>query len=121
HSFSILLIRNANHLHIGNPGTGVQELLDLARINILAAADDHILGAAGDFAIAVLVHGGEITAVQPTVIINGAPRRVGIFVITLHDHVSAPAQLSGSTGRDHLACGHVYDLYLGMRQGFADG
>jgi hypothetical protein len=43
----------------------VEEFLDLARIDVLAAADHHVLDAADDVAIALGVDGGEIAGVHP--------------------------------------------------------
>src|SRR5262245_58611002 len=38
--FAVLQIRHADHLHILDLGMGVQELFDLAWVDVLAAADD---------------------------------------------------------------------------------
>ena len=43
----------------------VEELLDLARIDVLAAADHHVLDAADDVAVALVVHGREVAGVHP--------------------------------------------------------
>src|SRR5436190_1475715 len=48
HDFSVFLIRNSDDLHIAHLGVRVQKLLDLARINILAASNDHVLQSADD-------------------------------------------------------------------------
>ena len=45
----------------------VEELLDLARIEVLAAADHHVLDAADDVAIALVIDHGEIAGMHPAV------------------------------------------------------
>src|SRR2546423_6810998 len=42
---AVMLVRDAYHLHVRNRWVGVEELLDLARVDVLAAADDHVLAA----------------------------------------------------------------------------
>ena len=44
-----------------------QKLLELAWIDVLAAADDHVLEAAFHRAIAARVHRAEIAGMQPAV------------------------------------------------------
>ena len=46
-------------------GVAVEVLLDLPRVHVLAAADDHVLDAPDDGDVAVGVHGGEVTGVHP--------------------------------------------------------
>ena len=41
----------------------VEQLLDLARVNVLAAADHHVLDAADDAAVAVLVQRRQVATV----------------------------------------------------------
>ncbi len=57
---AIFGIGHANHLDVGNFGMGVQEFLNLAGINVFAAADHHVLDAADDIALSGLVDGGQI-------------------------------------------------------------
>src|SRR5687768_1920802 len=45
---AVLLIRYADHLDVLDVGMGVQELLDLARVDVLPTADDHVLDPAHD-------------------------------------------------------------------------
>jgi hypothetical protein len=48
-------------------GVGVEELLDLARVDVLAAADHHVLDPADDVAVAVLAHLGQVAVcIQPS-------------------------------------------------------
>lgn len=41
--FTVFLIGHADHLDVVDVGMGVQELLDLARVDVLTTADDHVL------------------------------------------------------------------------------
>ena len=45
---AIPFIRDTEHLGVGDGGMSEQEFLDLARIDVLSAADDHVLAPAGD-------------------------------------------------------------------------
>ena len=40
--FAKFLVRDADHLHVGHGRAGVQEFLDLTRIDVLAAAENHV-------------------------------------------------------------------------------
>ena len=44
---------------------GIEEFLDLARIDVLAAADDHVFDPADDVAVAVLVHDRKVAGMHP--------------------------------------------------------
>src|ERR1700733_9455979 len=70
---AVFLVRHADHLHRLDLGMPEQKLFDLARINVLAAADHHVLDAADNVAIAVLVQSGEIAGMHPA----GAVDRLG--------------------------------------------
>jgi hypothetical protein len=45
----------------------VEELLDLARVGVLAAANDHVLDPAGHIAVVVDPHHGQVACVHPAV------------------------------------------------------
>src|SRR5205085_3053985 len=63
---------HADDLGIADRGMGVQVLLDLARIDVLAAADDHVLDTADDVDVALGVHGREVAGVHPAGVVDGA-------------------------------------------------
>ena len=50
----------------------MKELLDLGRMNLLAAAVDLLLAAADDPVVAVVAVAGEVAGVQPAFTIDGA-------------------------------------------------
>src|SRR3954451_12063006 len=54
-----------------------EELLQFARIDVLAASDDHVFEAALDRAVATLVHRAQIARVQPSIAVDGAVRGLG--------------------------------------------
>ncbi len=46
-SLAVLLVGHPDHLRVDDVGVAVQKLLDLAGIDVLAAADHHVLDPAG--------------------------------------------------------------------------
>src|SRR5690349_786833 len=58
-------IGHAEDLRRLDLGMAEEKLLDLAGIDVLAAADEHVLDPADDVAIALVVDGGEIATVHP--------------------------------------------------------
>ena len=79
---------------------GLQQLLDLAGVDVLATADDHVFESALDAEVALGVHRGQIAGVVPALPVNDRGGGVGLVVVTLHDQVPARAQLA------HRADGH---------------
>ena len=71
-----------------------QQLLELARIDVLAAADDHVLEPALDRAIAARVHRAEVAGMQPAVGVDGGGGRLGHLEIAEHDVIAARAELA---------------------------
>src|SRR5579872_1106326 len=71
HLLAILEIRHAHYLDVTDSRTGEEKLLDLARVDVLATADDHILGATGDFHIPMGIHGGQVAGMQPAILGDG--------------------------------------------------
>src|SRR5262245_60241912 len=65
--FAPALVRDPDHGHLGDCGMQRQAAFDLDRRDVLAAADDHVVDAAGDEDIAITVEvagiAGEIPAV----------------------------------------------------------
>src|SRR5215207_9522295 len=86
-------VRQADHRGLDQFGVAQQHLLDLARVDVATARDDHVLRAVAQRQEAVLVEAAEIAGVQPA-----AAQRLGIgfgvLPITLHDAVAS---------RHHLA------------------
>ena len=72
----------------------VEKFFDLARIDILTAADQHVLQPACDVAIAFLVHDRQVSAMHPAI---GVDRHRCAFFVTpipLHDGITARAKFA---------------------------
>ena len=60
-------VRDAEHLRLPDVGMAEEVILDLARIDVLAAADDHVLHTPDDAAEAVLVKRRQVAGMHPSV------------------------------------------------------
>ena len=60
------LVRDAEHGAVGDGGVLEQRGLDLGAVDVLAAADDHVLGAVGDEDEAFVVEQRDVAGAQPT-------------------------------------------------------
>src|SRR5438067_1535733 len=119
--FAVALAGHADDLDIAHVGVGVQEFLDLARIDVLAAADNHVLDAPDDVDVALVVHGRQVTGVHPARGVDGLTGRFGIVPVTEHDAVAARAQLARLTPQQDLASWRVDDLDLDVGVNPTDG
>src|SRR5699024_11186724 len=91
---AVLHIRYADHLDVGDVGVGVEELLDLARVNVLPAPDHHVLDPADDVEVAVGTHLGQITGVHPAVSVDRLGGQVRLLPVPQHHRVPARTELS---------------------------
>src|SRR5436190_131598 len=80
-----------------------QQFFEFARIYIFAAADDHVLQATLDGAIAASIHRAEISSMQPALGIDRRGGRLRHFEIAEHDVVAARAELADFADRGGLA------------------
>src|SRR6516162_11080875 len=117
--FAVARIRDADDLHVLDLWVAVEKLLDLARVNILAAADHHVFDPAHDVAIAFFVDRREVAGVHPSGRINCLVRFLLVFPIAEHDQIAASQELAGGTAR-HDPTLDIDDLRLDMRQDPAD-
>ncbi len=107
HDFlAVLRVRHADNLNVAHLLVGVDEVLDLLRVDILAAADNHIFDPPGDAVVAVAPPPREVAGVQPAVRVDGGGGGGRHFIITLHD-VVAP--------RHELSVGVVGEVFAGSR------
>src|SRR5258705_9029048 len=83
--FAPVAIRNPDDRSSHDGGVCIENVLDLAGIDILAAADDHVLAPASNAAISVLVETPQIAGVKPAFGIDCRSRRFGIVEIVFHD------------------------------------
>src|SRR4051795_8372263 len=67
HLLAELRVRDADADHLRDGGVLVEGLFDLARIDVVATADDHLLLAVDDRVVAVVVLPREIAGAEPAV------------------------------------------------------
>ena len=65
--------------HFGDGGMVMQELFDLGRIDVLAAADDQLLASADDAEVAVVAAPGQVAGVQPAGGVDGVRVAAGLL------------------------------------------
>ncbi|HSY15099.1 MAG TPA: hypothetical protein VK816_03860 [Jatrophihabitantaceae bacterium] len=118
--FAVTGIGHTDHLHIGHLGMGAKNLLDLARIDGLAAADHHVLDPADHAQVAVVVHRREVTSVHPAVAQHGRAE-LGFVPVSAHDRVTAGAEFAGLVAADRPAGGRIDHLHLQVRVYGDDG
>src|ERR1700761_9198437 len=98
----------------------VEEFLDLTRIEIFAASDHHVLDAADDVAIALIVDDAEIAGMHPAIRVEHVGGLFRLVPIAEHDAVAAGAEFAPRTTRHHAPF-EIDDLDLDMRVDAADG
>ena len=76
-----------------------QHLLDLARVDVLAAADHHVLDAADDVDVAVRVHHAEVAGVHPAGRVDRLGGRLVVVPVAAHHEVAAGADLTRHADR----------------------
>src|SRR5262245_19872409 len=91
-----------------------QELLDFLWIDILPAADDHVLDPADDLAEPFLIELGDVAAVHEAVAIDCASSLFRLVPIAQHDRITARAQLAGRADGDRRA-GLIDELAFEVR------
>jgi hypothetical protein len=96
-----------------------EHLLDLPRVDVVAAADDHVLLAVDDEEVAVRVHLRDVARVEPA-----TPHRLGRGVVALevalHDVVAADHDLADLALLDVVVV-LVDDFHLDALDRCADG
>src|SRR6185503_11506140 len=120
HHFAVAAVRHAEHLHVLDLRVAIQELLDLARRDVFAAADDQVLHAADDIAVAGCIERRQIAGVHPTLRVDGLPGLVFVVPVAVHHAVAARQQLAPLTERRDAAF-RVDDLHFEMRMNGAYG
>ncbi len=80
-----------------------QDPFDLGRVDVLAAADDHVLDAVGDVDVAVGIHVAAIAGAQPAVLGDRRGGRLRLAPVAAHQLFAADPDLARDTGRDRLA------------------
>ena len=75
-----------------------ERVLDLSRVQVLAASDDHVLDAVHERQVAVVVEHPDVAGVQPAVA-DGPRRRSGQVQVAAHDAGPGDDDFAGDTGR----------------------
>src|SRR6202000_767814 len=70
---------------------GVEQLLDLARVDVLTAADHHVLDPAGDVHVTLVIHHPEVAGVHPARGVDGFGGLVRLVPVAEHHRVAAGA------------------------------
>src|SRR5262245_59370039 len=91
---AVLFIGYAHALHVEHLGMAIQEFLHFAWIDVLTAANHHVLGPADDAAVPGLVDDGKIPAVHPAAGVDRFPRTLVIVPVAAHHGIAAGEQLS---------------------------
>ena len=86
---AVARIGQAEGLDVGDGGMRVEKLLDLAGINVLAAADDHVLQPPDDVAVALRVDGREIAGMHEPGLVDGSGGCAGVVPVAAHDAIAA--------------------------------
>src|SRR5690606_24935456 len=100
--FSPFGIRHADHGCFKNAWVIHQARLDLGRVDVLTARDDHVLAAPGNGKVAILVHAPQVPCAQPAI----AHHTLGLFFaipIALHDIGPTGFDFANDVGRDGYA------------------
>src|ERR1700757_683317 len=94
HRFAPVLVRDSDHDDVGHRGMGDEDLFHLARIDVVSARDDHVLGAIEQKKVAVRVEHPYVAGVEPAAA-NGGGGRPGGVALGAHHDVSAGHDLAG--------------------------
>ncbi len=100
--------------HLGDGRMAVEQRLDLDDGDVLAAADDDVLGPAGDAHIARLVEPGEIAGIEPPLRIGGVPFGPFVIAAEIGDAAHQKPPLLARRERPALRIHHL-DLRPGQR------
>ena len=115
-----LFVGDTDDRDFGHTGVGVEDVFDLAGVDVLASPDDHVFDPALDAQVAAIIHGGQVPGVVPAVGVDRRHGRIGGSVVAVHDQIAAGAELADLAERDGLAGGGIGDLHLGLGQRLAE-
>ncbi len=113
--FAVLRVGHADHLHVLHLRMAVEKFLDLARVDVLAAANHHVFDAADDVHITFRIHHRQVAGMHPTFGVDGLMRLLGVAPVAVHHRIALGAKLAGFAGRDSFAALRIDDLHLQMR------
>src|ERR1700688_1057066 len=117
---AVAVVGDAEDLHVLDLGMAIEEFLDLARVEVLAAADHHVLDAADDVAIAFGVDHGDVARMHPAIGIEHVGGFLRLVPIAEHDAVAAGAEFAAFAAWHHAAV-EIDHLDLDMWMNASDG
>src|SRR6266851_4935921 len=117
---AVTTVGDTEDLNIQDLRMTKQKFLDLARVEVLTAADHHVLDAADDVAITLGIDDRDIAGVHPAAGIEHAGRLFGFVPIAQHDAVATGAQFAPFAAR-HDASLEIDNLDLDMGMNAPDG
>ena len=94
------IVGNAYHGDLPDGGVLVDHVLDLGRVRVEAADDEHVLGAVRDADVAAVVHDRDIAGVQPPVGVDDLRGRFRIVDEAPHDVVAPDHHLARFAARN---------------------
>src|SRR5262249_6107911 len=100
---------------------GVDELLYFARVDVLAAPDDHVFDPADDIEVTGIVHDGKITGVHPACRVDRLGGLGRLVPVAEHHRVSAGAKLARRVAPQDPPGLRVDDLDFDVRVHPPDG
>src|SRR3546814_1637988 len=90
--FAPFRVRRGHHGRLGDGGMRGEHILDLDRIDILAARDEHLLPAAGDVGEAIGVAAGKVARAEPAVGGESRTRRLLVVPVTRSEEHTSELQ-----------------------------
>src|SRR5690606_5619065 len=119
--FTVLLVRNTGYLHLFNGGVSVEELFDLFRVDVFTTADHHVLDAAHDLDVTILVHGGQVAGVHPAGVVDGFVGFLFVVPVLQHHTVATGAEFADLAAGHNVAGAGVDDFGFQVGLGAAYG
>src|SRR5215216_349210 len=107
-----LVVGDADDGGLGDRGVLVEDLFDLARVHVVAAADDHLLLAVDDEEVAVLVDLAHVAGAEPAILVEDLVRGVVPVPVALHDIVAADGDLADGVRALDIVAVVVDELHL---------
>src|SRR5262249_37679213 len=115
HFLAILPARHPHDLHLTDRRVSVQDSLDLTRIDVLTATNNHIFQATYDVDIDILIHHRQVARAHPARHVNRAARCLLIVPVTAHHGGATCAELTGHPAWQKHPCGWIAHADLDMR------
>src|SRR5260221_4293328 len=112
---AILEVWHTHDLDVADLGVRVQELFDLARIDVFATANHHVLQPPDDVDVAVVVHRRQVACVHPARGVYRLACRFVVIPVAEHHGIAARQQLAWRAGGKDAAGVCVHQLDLDMR------